>query len=144
MRETWRVLGESQDDKLAMFDGNDIQYRADSDESYIAPYRPSIFMPRCFSRITLEVIKVRVQRLQEISAADATAEGVYAWRTSWDQKTAATMFLHGTRARVQTNDGTVAQRLYMLLWEQINGYGSWDKNPWVWAIRFKRVDPCAS
>lgn len=103
--------------------------------------RPSIFMPRAASRIDLDVTAVRVERLQDISEADAIAEGVSTWRESWDLKTAATMFLRGTQALVATNDGSVAQRLYHLLWEQINGAGSWAANPWVWVVEFRRIRP---
>lgn len=73
--------------------------------------RPSIYMPRWASRITLEVVNVRVERLQEISREDEIAEGVA--------------------------DG----QFYDLLWESINGPGSWDKNPWVWVIEFNRIKP---
>jgi hypothetical protein len=85
----------------------------------------------------MEVTGVRVERLQDISEADAMAEGVETWREGWDMKTATTMFLHGTQARVKTNDGAIAQRLYHLLWESINGPGSWYLNPWVWVVDFK-------
>lgn len=82
--------------------------------------RPAMFMPRWASRITLEVNDVRVERLQEISETDAMAEGVIAW--------------HGTK------DGTVYQPEFKMLWDKINtkrGY-SWDSNPWVWVIEFRR------
>lgn len=82
------------------------------------PWRPSIFMPRWASRITLEITDVRVQRVQEISEDDARAEGVD---------------YPGTKA------GPIAE--FAHLWDSINakrGFG-WDTNPWVWAITFKRV-----
>lgn len=82
-------------------------------------------MPRWASRITLEVVSVRVERVQEISAADARAEGIRQpkdWETWSDQ--------HGILE-------------YRNLWNSINakrGFG-WDKNPWVWVIEFRRVEP---
>jgi hypothetical protein len=82
-------------------------------------WRPSIHMPRKFSRITLEVTDVRVERLQDISEADAKAEGCGP----------ATAYPH------QYRDA------YAALWEQINGPGSWAANPWVWVVEFKRVTP---
>lgn len=86
--------------------------------------RPSIFMPRAASRITLEIIAVRVERLHDISEADAAAEG-------W------------TRQPERSNDPEVhqdaARDWYSDLWEQINGAGSWALNPWVWVIEFKRI-----
>lgn len=82
-------------------------------------WRPSIHMPRDASRITLEVTGVRVERLHDISEADATAEGASAKHT------------------VDAN--YTAREAYAVLWEQINGGGSWDANPWVWVINFKRA-----
>jgi hypothetical protein len=98
-----------------------------------ARWRPSIHMPRWASRITLEVTGVRVERLRDISDADARAEGIQelslqegepgAWWTGWRDKGAP---LHGR----------TPQAAYRLLWESINGPGSWDANPWVWVIVF--------
>ncbi len=72
-------------------------------------------MPRWASRITLEVTGVRVERLKDISEEDAMAEG---WpRDSFPRP----WFVH--------------------LWESINGAGSWDANPWVWVVEFRRIKP---
>ena len=96
-------------------------------------WTPAIHMPRAASRITLEITEVRVERLQEISEADAVAEGCArlplqdgpgAW---WSADVDAGPALHGRTAR----------DAYRLLWESINGPGSWDANPWVWVIAFK-------
>lgn len=84
---------------------------------------PSIHMPRWASRITLEVTGVRVERLQEISDADAMAEGVPF--TELPQGQDRPDPLH----RAQFAD----------LWESINGPGSWEANPFVWVIEFRRV-----
>lgn len=91
-----------------------ILYRADGDVSRFG-WTPSIHMPRSASRITLEVTGVRVERLQDISEADAVAEGVV-----WEQ-------------------GQTAINVFETLWESINGAGSWDANPWVWVVEFKRA-----
>jgi hypothetical protein len=71
----------------------------------------SIHMPRWASRLTLEVTKVRVERLQDVSMADAQAEGLQ-----------CIAHLHST-------------------WTKIHGEGSWEKNPWVWAIEFAVLVP---
>jgi hypothetical protein len=84
-------------------------------------WRPSIFMPRWASRITLEVTGVRVERLQDISEEDAKAEGV---SSEW-LKTAA------------GREGLVP--VFMQLWRSINGPKSWESNPFVWAISFRRI-----
>lgn len=76
--------------------------------------RVSIHMPRWASRLTLTVTDVRVQRLQEISAADCAAEG----------------------ACDLDADHNNAQRAYRDIWEQINGLNSWLFNPWVVAVTF--------
>ena len=89
--------------------------------------RPAIFMPRAASRITLEITSVRVERLQDISEADAQAEGVT------DDGSLVTD-LDG-----KDRGGTIAA--YATLWEVINGVGSWDDNPWVWVVSFKRAFP---
>lgn len=88
-------------------------YRADFESPPAGLWKPSIFMPRWASRITLEIVRIRVERLQDISAADAQAEGI---------------------KKVST-----ARLSYCALWESINGKGSWAKNPWVWVIEFKRL-----
>jgi hypothetical protein len=83
---------------------------------------PSIHMPRDCSRITLEITDVRVDRLQDISEADAIAEGA-----PWAACCAPQEGSHKAG--------------FAKLWESINGAGSWDKNPWLWVIEFKRVNP---
>jgi hypothetical protein len=88
--------------------------------------RPSIYMPRWASRITLEIIDVRVERLQDISEEDAIAEGV-------------TWFSSGAVECPGMPETPIDA--YRALWEKINGPGSWEKNPWVWCISFKRTGP---
>lgn len=85
---------------------------------------PPIFMPRWASRITLEITGVRVERLNDISEADAKAEGVHG------EKEAA-------EAGLDWYDKP--RRAFRFLWQSIYGPGSWDANPWVWVIEFKRV-----
>lgn len=86
-------------------------------------WKPSIHMPRTASRITLGITAVKVERLLEISVNDAAAEGV-----DW----------HGGPFRAGHTNPISA---FHSLWDSINGKGSWDANPWVWCISFKRVQP---
>ena len=102
-------------------------YGDDQRKCYGLKWRPSIHMPRAASRITLEITSVRVERLQDISEADAQAEGVT------DDGSLVTD-LDG-----KDRGGTIAA--YATLWEVINGVGSWDDNPWVWVVSFKRAFP---
>lgn len=97
--------------------------------------RPSIFMPRWASRITLEITDVRVERLQEISEADARAEGIYMNADGWFSVVG--LIRHGRTLLFRT-----ARECYRALWESINGVTgetSWGANPWVWCISSKRV-----
>jgi hypothetical protein len=100
--------------------------------------RPAIFMPRDVSRLTLEVTEVRVQRLQEISEADAIAEGVERWVVGdgWRE-----YGLSPEDEAVVNAPMPTARESYRTLWDSINGPGSWDANDWVWAVTFKVVQP---
>ena len=105
-------------------------YRADSGtvEGEISRWRPSIHMPRWASRITLHVTDVRVQRLQEISADDAIAEGIEAGTE--DYRLAEWWAAH------KDNPPPAEIGAYAMLWERINGKDSWEANPWVAAYTF--------
>lgn len=106
-------------------------------EPYELRIRPSIHMPRSYCRIVLEIVSVRVERLQDISDADAQAEGVeghyiedgWYWRNYLlsDADAAVSPML------------TSAKGSFRSLWESINGAGSWAANPWVWAVEFRRI-----
>ena len=88
-------------------------FRADDeDKPDDLSWRPSIFMPRVASRITLEIVKIKCEKLNTISVKDAVAEGVDWWPS-------------------------YAIPLYKELWESINGPESLKKNPWVWVIEFR-------
>ena len=95
-------------------------YKADnhlSQKAIAAKWTPSIHMPRWASRITLEISTVRVERLQDISEADAKSEGCPCY---------------------ETPDGTCSY-WFRELWESINGAGSWAANPWVRVVDFRRL-----
>lgn len=101
--------------------GARLTYKADTDDGahcMVKRWIPSIHMPRIDSRILLEIVSVRVERLQDISDQDAMAEGVDA-------------AAYGKSHRYG----------YSRLWEEINGAGGWAANPWVWVVEFKRVQP---
>jgi hypothetical protein len=112
-------------------------YRADFPDSKPGEgWKPSIHLPRKLSRIDLEITEVRVQRLQEISEEDAIAEGI-------EQMPCAVLGTRLWRNYTPGNGWTqslaIAQNSYRSLWELINGAGSWDANPWVWAVSFRVV-----
>lgn len=110
-----------------------VVYRADpdSDQWDRVKWTPSIFMPRWASRITLEITGVRVERLQEISDGDAHAEGI-------SEEAARSLPLPG-RGNEPTRAETVPRDVYSVLWDDINGAGSWDANQWVWVFEFKTL-----
>ena len=87
---------------------------------------PSIYMPRWASRITLEVVAVRVERLQDITADDAKSEGVEVCKHFADANKGHPLDPH----RVA----------FAWLWNTINGSDAWIANPWVWVVEFKRLE----
>ena len=90
-----------------------------------------MFMPRWASRILLEIIDIRVERLQDISEADARAEGI----------TDGGCLSCGEHEPCGcTNPTPDARDSYIRLWESINGADSWAANPWVWVVEFRRID----
>lgn len=129
VRETWS--------KAELSLSSELFYRADgelaasqSTFTYIERerrWRPSIHMPRWASRLALRITDVRVQRLLDISEEDSQAEGARA-------SDAVVIFQDGTLQRELSNTNRGA---FCCLWEAINGAGSWDANPWVWALTFE-------
>jgi hypothetical protein len=105
-------------------------------------WKRSIHMPRWASRITLEITAVRVERLGDISEADAIAEGIESRPISW-LPTASEYRYYGW---IYKHDqwSLSPMNSYESLWESINGPESWAANPWVWVIQFQKVDqtPC--
>lgn len=98
-------------------------------------WRPSIFMPRSRSRITLEVMAVRVERLCEISAGDAAAEGVEGNDKYWPVcKPQWLDYLTNEYSH------SLPRSSFRSLWESINGAESWEANPWVWVVEFRRIE----
>ena len=138
VRETWRKTGTI---------ATPYAYRADEEPFVLLGeasdvmhlkyrYKPSIFMPREAARIFLRVTDVRVERLQEITEADALAEGVEGVPCD-----------HAGRYACEDcmNTGWIEPPSvnFMTLWDSINakrGY-SWESNPWVWVYTFERVEP---
>lgn len=128
VRETWNKYGGL------------VTYRADYDwiedmkkemacHASYPKWHPSIHMPRWASRILLEITDVRVERLNDISQEDAQAEGMEltGWRPTYSDPDSG--------GEVWTPYDNFA-----LLWESIYGEESWQSNPWVWVIEFKRIE----
>jgi len=143
VRETWQAFkpgierfgGNSAMAGLTMrvcahppIEGNsEIEYRADNDKG--GNWRPSIFMPRWASRITLKVTGVQIQRLQDITGEDAQSEGVEYCDINGHDDCFFGASLQGYKCSFER------------LWDSINvkrGY-SWESNPWVQVIEFEKV-----
>lgn len=115
VRETWADISPAETR------GRRCAYKA-TDLDIVTKWKPSIFLPRYASRITLEITGVRVERLQDISEEDAKAEGC-------------------TQDADFSRDYPYSYRdQFQRLWNQINGKDSWDANPFVWVVSFKRVE----
>lgn len=148
VRETWTP------DHAAFYPHFPICYRADfgpeydrangkvfsSEQNAWFPFkwRPSIFMPRTASRITLVITGVRVERLQDISEEDARAEGVAKMQRD---PASSHQWLFEPVFGCDHPSGTLgsARECFESGWNKIHGLGSWAANPWVWAISFERV-----
>ncbi|EMH0132408.1 TPA: hypothetical protein ACKRXS_002218 [Proteus mirabilis] len=127
VRETWRKFDFSDECGCSEYpcgcpENGAIMYRATQDDGE-SKWRPSIHMPRRYSRILLEITNVRVERLNDISNDDAKSEGCW----------------YGRGGGVPDKALTPSDQ-FPTLWEEIYGDGSWSSNPWVWVIEFRKVD----
>jgi len=162
------VLGKSEEECVddnhgfACVCGDGVMYRADGEREHPdygrALWKPSIHMPRWASRILMEVVSVRVERLQSITTDDIIAEGVtYPVVEKEEGKVVPCFALTGkfkacdywpkVEPPVMENllkrpdlHDVLLRGEWAALFESINGRGSWDLNPWVWVVEFKRLD----
>lgn len=125
VRETWQIIG---DPASLPCQRHNLIYKADYpncvDKHYDTipdisevKFKPSIHMPRWASRILLEITNIRVERLQNISEEDATAEGMVA------------------------DDDYCAEQYYSIYWNKKHGWKEkgWNANQWVWVVEFKVI-----
>lgn len=117
----------------------------DADDNLRCCWRPSIHMPRWACRLVLEIVSVRVERLHDISEADAMAEGA----RRFDDIPVKTPSFRPNRWSMESPENT-DQCLSTARWAFANyfckvnskslyDHGPWDANPWVWVIEFRRV-----
>lgn len=97
-----------------------------SGDVFAGPWRPSIHMPRWASRITLDVLDVRVERLQDISEEDARAEGV------------APAWLDVNGKDVNAYAKPTYRQGFVRTWRDLYGDEATDANPFVWVVSFRR------
>ncbi len=108
-------------------------YRASAPHE-AGPWSPSIHMPRRLSRLTLTVTGVKLERLNDITEADALAEGVV-----WD---ADKQWFHVPGVAHPNKEFPVlsrvtAREMFAALWDVIHGSGAWLANPWIVAVSFE-------
>lgn len=141
VREAWRACVEADAVKPRDMDAAcRVWYEADAPhQPGFGKYRPPMFMPRLASRITLELTEVRVERLQEISHKDAVAEGIEVLPAFPPHEAKHKEHWHTQWRGLPGVDHNSSVDAYRDLWEQINGAGSWDLNPWVWVLSFRRT-----
>ena len=107
----------------SLLETHSIHYWADG-KCQTGKKRSSAHMPRKYSRILLEITNIRVERLQDVSAEDAKAEG-------FDYSTHPSAIKMGYAIGAKTN--------FRFVWEEIYGPNAWNKNPWVWVVEFRVI-----
>jgi hypothetical protein len=119
VRETWADAGEqcNEPDLGIVYKATDPEWQT---EQTGFKWKPSIHMPKWAARIWLEVTAVRFELLQDISEADAAAEGV-------------PEFIYGCVS-------FTAREAFQEVWTECYGAESWKQNPFVWVIEFRRVE----
>lgn len=100
-------------------------------------WKPSIHMRRDYSRILLEITDIRVERLQDIFEADAIAEGV---EVVGDNIYGDPIYMDYSGESLRGAGWCSAYRSFQSIWKSINGPESWESNPWVWVVEFKRIN----
>lgn len=130
VRETWAYVAFAGEDNGYVYRATDPDW--ETMEGW--KWKPSIFMPRAACRLRLEIQSITVERLQDITEEDAVREG-------------APMYVPGhgviTQSDINSDPGYLNFINYRMgfehLWFSINGYESWNANPWIWRIEFKKL-----
>ncbi|KAA0117839.1 hypothetical protein CIW48_26910 [Methylobacterium sp. P1-11] len=131
VKETWRATEEWDNRPPREIQPSYVRYEADPCVAHsYGKLRPSLFMPRWASRLTLLVTDVRVERLQDISAADAEAEGIHGELS----QSLGSKIWGVPHAPVQGWEDPVSA--FRDLWNGINGPDAWAANPWICAVSF--------
>ena len=153
-RETWRPDINFLHNTTKVF-SRKIRFKADSSFILVPPeetewfddlckdgkltYKSSMFLRRKFARIFLEVTDIRIERLKSITQEDCLREGVVEVTKDGNIKKYCVLDDGDISTTEWKHMPYTAQECYKNLWEKINGIGSWDLNPWIIRIEFKRI-----
>lgn len=123
VREAHRVISLDNGQKIIDYQGFPLERMRDVLD--MPGWKHSLHMPRWACRTVVELTDVRAERLNDIGEADAKAEGCHAGQFEYENA-----------------EGTLSCReSFKCLWESIHGKGSWERNPWVWVLSFRKVEP---
>lgn len=123
VRETWNSYNEK---SYGLPDKDIYLYKANGTDR-TCTWKPNIYMPKIAARLFLKIISIRIERLHDITEKDAIAEGIHFDKDSG-------YWFAGAAAMAQSPN-----HAFQELWISINKKKSWDKNPWVWVIEFKKI-----
>lgn len=123
VREAWNSYNEN---SYGLADKTIYLYKALGSDSN-STWKPSIHMPKAASRTFLQVTNIRIERLHQIDETEAVKEGIHFDKDSG-------YWFAGDEVMAQS-----ALHAFQDLWIKINKKRSWDKNPWVWVIEFKKI-----
>lgn len=144
VRETWRTDASLDRKSPRLFTKWPVEYQSDGCRlEHGAVYghtdgkwRPSIFMPRWASRLTLEITGVRVEQLQSISEVDAVAEGIEIVSGDYNRDDYTGCWRDYAKKQHYWNSPIDS---FHSAWDLINGKrASWKSNPWVWIVEFRK------
>lgn len=149
-RQKWMFVADSDETRFTAPDGVEVRRgRHHRDPATPAWHkRLARFMPRCLSRITLEVTSVHVERLHDITKEDAIAEGAHAVDgplgaygdgPRWSMDRPHPVEVLGRDEGWKRCLGT-PQMAFANLWNRINGLDAWYSNPWVWVVSFRKLE----
>jgi hypothetical protein len=138
VRETWHP-------KRHSFPiGSPYEYKATAEKDGTPineKWKPALFMPKAACRLFLKITNIRVERLQDISEADAVNEGIESWveERLTTKPTRYKCYFDFDNPKDPATYCSNPVDSFQSLWQSINGKESWDANPWVWVISFEKL-----
>lgn len=143
VRETWAKLIEHYKDGSLLYQPEGFKYVFKADGVFMKSWKPSIHMPKAACRLWLMVEEIRVERVQDISEADAVAEGIESQFIHLFQELRYRCYSSKNKTPYQgfpqhwASNWREPISSFQSLWISINGKASWDANLWVWVVKFR-------